>query len=144
MHSERLWFLAKIFALRKKHCVKDILVLVMTAASQKMPAPTLLPTGNLIKKEEAFLPFSSLPQTSWKFSCENHKRKLQKSFSRFDDFVYFYHRYDLPKLNYTVCTDEDMNKLHRAFLPESFWDGHSQEDLDMLHHILKKEIWQVG
>ena len=63
---------------------------------------------------------------------------------RFDDFAYFYHRYDLPRLNYTLCTDPDMNHLHKQFLPPPFWKGSSKADLDTLHHLLQKPMWQVS
>ena len=63
--------------------------------------------------------------------------------SRFDNFAYFYHRFDYPKLDYTLCTDKSITRLHKQFLPKSFWAGHTQDDLDRVHHLLRKEIWQV-
>ena len=62
----------------------------------------------------------------------------------FDDFAYYYHRLHLPRLNYTVCTEKNVRKLHYELLPQSFWDGHKQTDLNTLHHLLKTPIWQVG
>ena len=34
--------------------------------------------------------------------------------------------------------------MHRQFLPKSFdWDTHSQEDIDNLHDLINRQIWQV-
>lgn len=65
--------------------------------------------------------------------------------ARFDDFAYFNHRYQLPTLNYTICTDGqgDLKNLHQHFLPKTFWDGHSQNDMSTLKSVLKKPLWQV-
>ena len=70
---------------------------------------------------------------------------------RFDDFAYFYHRYQLPRLNYTICTggsedlkgQGDLKKLHEHFLPKTFWHGQSFGDLSTLKSVLKKPLWQV-
>ena len=70
---------------------------------------------------------------------------------RFDDFAYFNHRYQLPTLNYTICTggketldgQGDLKKLHQHFLPKTFWDGHSQKDISTLKSVLQKPLWQV-
>ncbi len=65
--------------------------------------------------------------------------------SRFDDFAYFYHRYELPRLNYTVCTDPgNLRDLHAKFMPNEEQPRYSDADADRLHHVLKKPIWQVG
>jgi hypothetical protein len=71
---------------------------------------------------------------------------------RFDDFAYFYHRYTLPRLNYTLCTggkdtldgQGDLKRLHKHFLPDSFWHGQKFDDLDTLQSLLKKPLWQVN
>ena len=70
---------------------------------------------------------------------------------RFDDFAYFNHRYQLPTLNYTICTggkdtldgQGDLKNLHQHFLPKTFWDGHSQKDISTLKSVLQKPLWQV-
>ena len=63
--------------------------------------------------------------------------------ARFDDFAYYYHRFELPRLNYTICVEKDIKTVHRRLLPEYFWEGHSKTDLETLKHLLKKPIWQV-
>ena len=73
------------------------------------------------------------------------------SYFRFDDFAYFNHRYQLPTLNYTICTggkdtldgQGDLKNLHQHFLPKTFWDGHSQKDISTLKSVLQKPLWQV-
>ena len=70
---------------------------------------------------------------------------------RFDNFAYFYHRYQLPKLNYTICTggkdtldgQGDLKNLHEHFLPKTFWHGQSKDDSSTLKSVLQKPLWQV-
>ncbi|XP_040580468.1 myogenesis-regulating glycosidase isoform X2 [Lepeophtheirus salmonis] len=64
--------------------------------------------------------------------------------ARFDNFAYYYHRFNLPRLNYTICVEQDIKTVHSKLLPESFWEGHSQKDLDTLQHLLEKPIWQLN
>jgi hypothetical protein len=63
---------------------------------------------------------------------------------RFDDFAYFYHRYDLPLLNYTICTNAgNLNDLHSKFMPRTVRNGPSVKDVARLQHLMRKPVWQV-
>jgi len=63
--------------------------------------------------------------------------------ANFDDFPYYYHRFKLPVLNYTVCTDGNMKQIFESQLVKSFWDGHSDSDMEVLEHLLQLPLWQV-
>lgn len=71
--------------------------------------------------------------------------------ARFDDFAYYYHRFHLPRLNYTICTggsstldgQGDLKNLHQHFLPKTFWHGQTFEDLNTLESVLRQPLWQV-
>ncbi len=38
-------------------------------------------------------------------------------------------RFNLPQLNYTVCTDGHLGEIYNNQLVKSFWDGHKDTDL---------------
>merc|ERR1712142_1276234 len=61
----------------------------------------------------------------------------------FDDFPYYYHRYSLPVLNYTVCTDGNVKEVYESQLVKSFWDGHQDSDMEVLERLLQLPLWQV-
>ena len=63
--------------------------------------------------------------------------------ANFDDFPYYYHRFNLPVLNYTVCTDGNMKQIFESQLSKSFWDGHQDSDMEVLEHLLQLPLWQV-
>ena len=71
--------------------------------------------------------------------------------AKYDDFAYFYHRYNLPRLNYTICTggkdtldgQGDLKKLHDHFLPKVFWHGQKVEDINTIKSVLRLPLWQV-
>ena len=77
--------------------------------------------------------------------------------AKFDNFAYYYHRFDLPTLNYSICTggkntsdlygikdgQGDMKKLHNYFLPKTFWHGHDTDVFQKLQTLVEKPIWQV-
>ena len=90
-----------------------------------------------------------------KFIQKNNCQQVNGFFSyflfRFDNFAYFNHRYQLPTLNYTICTggketldgQGDLKKLHQHFLPKTFWHGQSKNDISTLKSVLQKPLWQV-
>jgi len=61
----------------------------------------------------------------------------------FDDFPYYYHRYSLPVLNYSVCTDGNVKQVYESQLVKSFWDGHQDSDMEVLQRLLHLPLWQV-
>ncbi|XP_023329548.1 myogenesis-regulating glycosidase isoform X5 [Eurytemora carolleeae] len=63
--------------------------------------------------------------------------------AHFDDFPYFYHRLDLPFLNYTVCSDGNLGEIYDGQLSRSFWDGHKDTDLEELSRLLQLPLWEV-
>jgi hypothetical protein len=44
-------------------------------------------------------------------------------------------RFNLPQLNYTVCTDGHLGEIYNNQLVKSFWDGHKDTDLMVGKHI---------
>jgi len=69
-----------------------------------------------------------------------HGLCLQASF---DEFPYYYHRFKLPVLNYTVCTAPSLEQVYGATLDSSFWEGHTDTDINMLDSLIQLPIWQV-
>merc|ERR1712142_10660 len=63
--------------------------------------------------------------------------------ANFDDFPYYYHRFNLPVLNYTVCTDGNVKEVYESQLVKSFWDGHQDSDMEVLERLLQLPLWQV-
>ena len=63
--------------------------------------------------------------------------------ANFDDFPYYYHRFNLPVLNYTVCTDGNLKEVYQSQLVKSFWDGHQDSDMEVLERLLQLPLWQV-
>jgi len=63
--------------------------------------------------------------------------------ANFDDFPYYYHRFNLPVLNYTVCTDGNLQQVYQSQLVKSFWDGHQDSDMEVLERLLQLPLWQV-
>ena len=61
----------------------------------------------------------------------------------FNEFPYYYHRYSLPVLNYSVCTDGDIKHVYESQLTRSFWDGHAYSDFEVLRNLLQLPLWQV-
>ena len=47
------------------------------------------------------------------------------------------------RLNYTLCFGNDIVDVHNHHLPEKFWSGISDSDLDTLFHLLHNPVWQV-
>ena len=70
-------------------------------------------------------------------------------------------RFNLPVLNYTVCTAPNLEqvnskaflednsellinpKVYEATLDFNFWEGHSDTDINMLDSLIQLPIWQV-
>ena len=70
--------------------------------------------------------------------------------AKLDNFAYYYDRFNLPSLNYSICTggknshgEGDLKQLHQHFLPKSFLHEQRYDDLETLESILKNRIWQV-
>ena len=61
----------------------------------------------------------------------------------FNQFPYYYHRYDLPVLNYTVCTDGNIQEVYESQMTKSFWNDHRDSDMTVLKRLLKLPLWQV-
>ena len=70
--------------------------------------------------------------------------------AKLDNFAYYYDRFNLPSLNYSICTggknshgEGDLKQLHQHFLPKSFLHEQRLDDLRTLESVLNKPIWQV-
>eukprot|EP00092_Neocalanus_flemingeri_P006045 GFUD01006514.1.p1 GENE.GFUD01006514.1~~GFUD01006514.1.p1 ORF type:complete len:810 (-),score=153.12 GFUD01006514.1:109-2538(-) len=63
--------------------------------------------------------------------------------ANFDDFPYYYHRFNLPVLNYTICTAGNLKQIFESQLAKSFWDGHRDSDMEVLERLLRLPLWQV-
>ena len=61
----------------------------------------------------------------------------------FNQFPYYYHRYELPVLNYTVCTDTDIREVYTSQMTGSFWNDHRDSDMTVLKRLLQLPLWQV-
>lgn len=46
-------------------------------------------------------------------------------------------------LNYTLCMAPNIKDIHDRDLPQTFWDGHSEEDLHTLQYLVRHPIWEV-
>ena len=62
----------------------------------------------------------------------------------FNEFPYYYHKYNLPVLNYSVCTGDNVKQVYESQLPENFWIGHSDSDILVLKDLLQLPLWQVS
>ena len=71
---------------------------------------------------------------------------------RYDDFAYSYHRYELPLLNYTICTDsDDLWRLNTKFMPKTSFIKENvpqrrtnlESRSDLMRPLMEKPIWQV-
>jgi len=102
--------------------------------------------GNVIKKyfiNSRGLSIDIADETPLSLSLNDDVHKGLCLKAHFDEFPYYYHRYGLPQLNYTVCTDGDLVELYDGQLAKSFWDGHKDSDLQELTKLLKLPLWQV-
>jgi len=61
----------------------------------------------------------------------------------YDDFPYYYHRFSLPVLNYTICIGNDIKEVHASQLETGFWNRHTDSDLQELYHLIQLPLWQV-
>ncbi len=61
----------------------------------------------------------------------------------FNQFPYYYHRYELPVLNYTVCTGGNIKDVYSSQMTRSFWNDHRDSDMTVLKRLLKLPLWQV-
>ena len=61
----------------------------------------------------------------------------------FNQFPYYYHRYELPVLNYTVCTATDIREVYTSQMTGSFWNDHRDSDMTVLKRLLQLPLWQV-
>lgn len=63
--------------------------------------------------------------------------------ARHDDFAYVYLSAAPPRLNYSVCTSNNMKSLHSFFSEKKLWDGLRQEDLKVINSLLTEPVWQI-
>lgn len=75
-----------------------------------------------------------------KITNGNHGLCLQASF---DEFPYYYHRFKLPVLNYTVCTAPTLAQVYASNLDDTFWEGHTDTDIKLLDDLLQLPLWEV-
>lgn len=55
-------------------------------------------------------------------------------------------RFNLPVLNYTVCTGAGLAEVYNTTLDlkdKDFWEGHRETDFAMLDQLIKLPVWQV-
>lgn len=63
--------------------------------------------------------------------------------ARHDDFAYVTHK-GLPKLNYSVCSSDNMKDLHSFLSEKSLWDGLRETDIDTINYLLREPVWQIA
>jgi len=62
---------------------------------------------------------------------------------RHDDFAYMSSQ-GLPKLNYSICTSDNMKLLHSSLSEKSLWDGLREEDNSVINSLLTEPVWQIS
>lgn len=61
-----------------------------------------------------------------------------------DNFAFVNHLTEKPELKYKICVASNMKVLHQQLMQQSLWDGLKESDLEIVHSILDKPIWQIS